>query len=133
VTGEKCIVRNFGIPSLRQMLLGRGILCEEDGLGTKPARVCDEFVDLNFRTSCVETTTGTRVLSGMILLKWLLNVCTLYLSVTCVTERWGRCRLSMPQSCRVQGQDKRTPFAMKLLGLGTDAGCCQHCNEPYLP
>ena len=28
---------------------------------------------------------------------------------------------------------KGTAYAMKLLGLVTDAGCFQHCNEPCLP
>jgi hypothetical protein len=46
VIGENCIVRNFVINYLHQMLLGRGILCEEDGLGTKTARGCEEFVPL---------------------------------------------------------------------------------------
>ena len=118
MTGEKCIVRNFVINSLRQMLLGRGIVCEEDDLGTKPARGCEEFVPLNFRTSCVETTTGTWSLSVMILLKWGLKVCTLSLIVTCVTERPGRCRLSMPQSCCVQGHDKRDNLCDEAFGTG---------------
>ena len=121
MTGEKCVVKNFVIHSLRQMLLGRGILCEKDGLGAKPARGCEEFVPLNFRASCVETTTGTRGLSGMILLKWVLNVCTVSRSVTCVTERPGRCRLSMPQSCRVQGHDKRDSLCDEA--VGTDYRC----------
>ena len=69
MTGEKCIVKKFVIHSLRQMLLGRGILWEEDGLSTKPASGCEEFVPLNFRASCVEITTGTWDLSGTILLK----------------------------------------------------------------
>jgi hypothetical protein len=115
VTGEKCILRNFVINSLRQMLLGRGILCEEDGLGTKPARGCEEFAPLNFRASCVETTTGTWGLSGMILLKWVLNVCNVSLSVICFTERPGMYRLSMPQSCCFLGHDKRTACVTKLL------------------
>jgi hypothetical protein len=69
VTGEKYIVRNFVIHSLRQMLFGRGILCEEEGLGAKHARCCEEFVPLNFRALCVEITTGTCGLCGAILLK----------------------------------------------------------------
>jgi hypothetical protein len=118
MTGEKCIVRNFVINSLRQMLLGRRIVCEEDGLGMNPARDCEEFVPLNFRTSCVENTTGTWGLSGMIQLKWVLNVCTVSLIVTCVTEHPGRCRLSMPQSCCVQGQDKRNSLCDEAVGNG---------------
>jgi len=69
VTGQKFIVRNCAIHSLGQMLLDRGSLWEEDGLCTKPARGCEEFVLLNFKVSCLEPTTGTCGLSGMILLK----------------------------------------------------------------
>jgi hypothetical protein len=59
VTGQKCIMRNFVIRYLRQMLVDRGNLFEKGGLGTKPARGYEKFVPLNFRMSCVETTNGT--------------------------------------------------------------------------
>jgi len=118
VTGEECIVRNFVINSLRHMLLGRGIVCEEDGLGTKPERGCEEFVHLNFRTSCVETATGSWGLSGMIILKWVLNIFTVSLIVTCVTELLGRCRFSMLQSCLVQGYDKRDSLCDETVWTG---------------
>jgi len=109
---------NFVINSLDKMLLGRGNLWEKDGLGTKPARGCKEFVPLNFKASCLETTTGTCGLGGMILLKLVLNVCTVSLSVTCVIERPERCRLSMPQSCPVQGHDKRDSLCDEAVGTG---------------
>jgi len=101
VTGEKCIVRNFVIHSLGQMLLGRGNLWEEDELGTNPARACEEYVPLNFKAPCLGTTTVTSGVSGLILLKLVSNVCHLSLSVTCVNERPRRWTLSVPQNCRV--------------------------------